>query len=67
VIKKLGKPLKPKSIHVVKELPRTRNGKILRRVLRAAYLGEILGDLSSLENPHTIEEIKRLFCSEKRR
>ncbi|WP_245596786.1 AMP-binding protein [Shimazuella kribbensis] len=55
---KLGKPLKPKAIHVVTELPRTRNGKILRRVLRSAYLGEKLGDLSSLENSHAVTEIQ---------
>jgi acetyl-CoA synthetase len=54
---KLGKPLKPKGIHFVRELPRTRNGKILRRVIRSAYLKEELGDLSSLENPNSLIEI----------
>ncbi|MCH5584363.1 AMP-binding protein [Shimazuella sp. AN120528] len=61
IIEKLGKPLKPKTIHVVSELPHTRNGKILRRVLRSAYLKEKLGDLSSLENIHAIEEIQSLL------
>jgi acetyl-CoA synthetase len=54
---KLGKPLKPKTIHFVTELPRTRNGKILRRVIRSAYLREKLGDTSSLENLHSLAEI----------
>lgn len=60
IAERLGKPLKPKKIYFVSELPRTRNGKILRRVLRSAYLGETLGDLSSLENPHIIDEIKSI-------
>ena len=41
----------------VRDLPRTRNGKILRRLIRARYLGLPLGDLSSLENPAALEEI----------
>lgn len=61
IAEKLGKPLKPKTIHFVSELPRTRNGKILRRLIRTAYLKEELGDLSSLENPTSLTEIS--FCS----
>jgi acetyl-CoA synthetase len=51
VIKALGKSLKPQAILFVKELPRTRNGKILRRLVRSSYLGEHPGDVSALENP----------------
>jgi len=40
-------------------LPITRNAKVMRRVIRAAYLGEDPGDLSSLENPQAVEGIKR--------
>jgi acetyl-CoA synthetase len=61
ITEKLGKPLKPKVIYFVSELPRTRNGKILRRVVKSAYLGEKLGDLSSLENVHAVEEIQSLI------
>jgi len=43
----------------VRDLPKTRNGKILRRVIRARYLDRPLGDLSSLENPVAVEEIAR--------
>lgn len=40
-------------------LPKTRNAKILRRVIRGAYLGKTdLGDLSSLEDPAAVEEVK---------
>ncbi|SEN14700.1 acetyl-CoA synthetase [Lihuaxuella thermophila] len=60
IVQKLGKPLKPKAIYRVKELPRTRNGKILRRVIQSAYLGNEAGELSSLENPPSVEEIRML-------
>lgn len=60
VAEHLGKALKPAAVHVVPELPRTRNGKILRRVARAAYLGRDPGDLSGLENPRAVETIAQL-------
>jgi acetyl-CoA synthetase len=53
----LGKPLAPREIVFVKDLPRTRNAKIMRRVIRAIYLGQDPGDLSALENPTAVEEI----------
>jgi acetyl-CoA synthetase len=58
VAKDMGKPLAPSRIHFVAALPKTRNAKVMRRVIRAAYLGEDAGDLSALENPQTVEEIK---------
>jgi acetyl-CoA synthetase len=54
----LGKPLAPDTIKFLPELPKTRNGKVMRRVIRAAYLGEELGDLSSLENHATLQAVK---------
>jgi acetyl-CoA synthetase len=55
----LGKPLRPEAVRFVAQLPKTRNAKILRRVIRGAYLGKTdLGDLSSLENPAAVEEIR---------
>ncbi len=57
----LGKPLRPEAVRFVAQLPKTRNAKILRRVIRGAYLGkQDLGDLSSLENPQAVEEIRSL-------
>jgi acetyl-CoA synthetase len=53
----LGKPLRPKAVHFVTDLPRTRNGKILRRVVRSVYTGKDPGDLSSLENPSALAAI----------
>jgi acetyl-CoA synthetase len=60
VAQRMGKPLMPKAIYAVPELPKTRNAKIMRRVLRAAYLGEPTGDLSALENPRSVEAIQHL-------
>jgi acyl-coenzyme A synthetase/AMP-(fatty) acid ligase/REP element-mobilizing transposase RayT len=60
VAKDMGKPLAPSKIHFVSALPKTRNAKVMRRVIRAAYLGEDPGDMSALENPQAVEEIKDL-------
>ena len=53
----LGKSLRPKSIHFVDDLPKTRNLKVMRRVARARYLGLDPGDLSSLENTAALDAI----------
>jgi acetyl-CoA synthetase len=55
----LGKPLRPREVLFVNDLPRTRNAKIMRRVVRAAYLGLELGDTSSVGNPEAVEEVRR--------
>ncbi len=57
VAKDMGKPLAPSKIHFVSALPKTRNAKVMRRVIRSAYLGEDPGDLSALENPNSVAEI----------
>jgi len=58
VVDEMGKPLKPREILFADALPKTRNAKVMRRVIRAAYLGEDLGDTSSLEDPNTVEAIQ---------
>jgi acetyl-CoA synthetase len=55
--RQLGKALLPKEVRFATDLPRTRNAKIMRRVIRACYLGSDLGDLSSLENPAAIDAV----------
>jgi len=60
VARDMGKPLAPSKIHFVSALPKTRNAKVMRRVLRSAYLGEDPGDLSALENPQTVTEIQNI-------
>jgi acetyl-CoA synthetase len=58
VVERLGKVDRPERIEVVADLPKTRSAKILRRLVRARYLGETdLGDLSSLQNPEAVEGI----------
>jgi acetyl-CoA synthetase len=60
VVEHLGKSFKPGAVHLVPSLPKTRNGKILRRLARAAYLGLDPGDTSSLEDASTLEPIRAL-------
>jgi acetyl-CoA synthetase len=60
VATRLGKPLRPQAVEFVQELPKTRNAKVMRRVIRSAYLDQDAGDLSSLENPHAVEEIRKV-------
>jgi len=54
----LGKAFKPERIVWVSALPKTRSAKIVRRAVRAKAIGEDPGDLSSLENPESLEEIE---------
>ncbi|MDP6389126.1 MAG: AMP-binding protein [Alphaproteobacteria bacterium] len=54
----LGKSYRPKDILFVSDLPKTRNMKIMRRVVRSVILGEEEGDLSSLVNPEAVEELR---------
>ena len=56
----MGKPLAPKEILFISDLPKTRNGKVMRRMIRSAYLGLDLGDTSALVNGDVMEEIKGL-------
>jgi acetyl-CoA synthetase len=61
IAERLGRPLRPEVVRFVTELPRTRNAKILRRVIRGAYLGHTdLGDLSALENPEAVARIREM-------
>ncbi|MFA7438456.1 AMP-binding protein [Castellaniella sp.] len=56
--RKLGHPFRPSEVYLVNQLPRTRSSKIMRRVIRNIYNNEPLGDLSSLENPVSIEYLR---------
>ncbi|PYM20929.1 MAG: AMP-dependent synthetase [Candidatus Rokuibacteriota bacterium] len=57
VARSMGKALKPERILFVRDLPKTRSAKIMRRVIRATYLGREPGDLSSLENPDAVRAV----------
>jgi acetyl-CoA synthetase len=57
VAERLGKPLRPHAVIFVADLPKTRNAKVMRRVIRAVYLGENPGDISALENPGSVDDL----------
>lgn len=58
IIDKLGKPFALKEIYIVKDIPKTRNAKIMRRILRDILIyKEVKGDTSNLVNPEIIQDI----------
>lgn len=59
----LGTPFRPKQVLFVSDLPKTRNMKIMRRVIRAACLGQDAGDLTSLVNPEAVNELRALAAA----
>jgi acetyl-CoA synthetase len=59
--KAIGPIALPKKVFVVKDLPKTRSGKTMRRILRRLFTGENLGDLSTLANPESVERIKKII------
>ena len=58
VADRLGSSFRPSAVRATTALPKTRNAKVLRRAIRAAVLGRDPGDLSSLEDPSTIEAVR---------
>jgi acetyl-CoA synthetase len=57
VSQQMGKALKPERVLFTRALPKTRSAKIMRRVIRATYLGKPAGDTSSLENPDAVQAV----------
>jgi acetyl-CoA synthetase len=55
----LGKALAPKSVYFVDDLPKTRNAKVMRRMIRSAYLDLDPGDTTSLVNPESLASIRK--------
>ncbi len=58
VRKAMGPILVPDEVHVIESLPKTRSGKIMRRLLKAVYLDQMPGDISTLENEASVTEIR---------
>lgn len=58
VVAGLGGAFRPAEVALVADLPRTRNMKVMRRVIRAAWLGEDPGDLSTLVNPESVQAVR---------
>jgi acetyl-CoA synthetase len=62
VVRGMGSSFRPKRIVFVSDLPKTRNMKVMRRLVRAACLGQPPGDLTALVNPEVVEELKARFA-----
>ncbi len=60
----IGKMARPKAVHIVPDMPKTRSGKIMRRVLAAISNSMSLGDVSTLANPEVVEEIRHMVQGE---
>lgn len=60
VDKYIGPTARPAELYFVEDVPKTRSGKIMRRVLKALVRGEPVGDITTLRNPECVEELKRV-------
>ncbi len=60
--KTIGPIAAPDQLHFVKKLPKTRSGKIMRRLLKAMAKNEQIGDISTLEDEASVNEIKTAFA-----
>jgi len=63
--KQIGPIALPKEIFIVEDLPKTRSGKIMRRLLKKILLNEDLGDTSTLSNPEVLEKISEIVKKQK--
>ena len=60
ISKEIGKIAKPRKVWIVADMPKTRSGKIMRRVLGAISNKKDVGDVTTLANPEIVEEIKKM-------
>ena len=60
VIREIGAIARPRRIMIVPDMPKTRSGKIMRRVLGAISNKEDAGDISTLANPEIVDEIRKM-------
>ena len=60
VVKVLGPTCRPDRIIFAKAMPRTRSGKIMRRILKSLVRDEPVGDITTIENPECVEDLKKL-------
>ncbi|MDP3684071.1 MAG: acetyl-coenzyme A synthetase, partial [Ignavibacteria bacterium] len=61
VVHKIGAIARPDKIIFIYDLPKTRSGKIMRRLLRDIAEGHVLGDVMTLADPLVIDEIKKIY------
>ncbi|MFA5897316.1 MAG: acetyl-CoA synthetase, partial [Thermoplasmata archaeon] len=55
----IGPIAMPETIYITDKLPKTRSGKIMRRVIRALVSGQEIGDTTTLEDPEAVEEVRK--------
>jgi acetyl-CoA synthetase len=60
ISREIGKIAKPRNVWIVTDMPKTRSGKIMRRVLGAISNKKDVGDVTTLANPEIVEEIKKM-------
>ncbi len=60
----IGKIARPKHVYVVPDMPKTRSGKIMRRVLAAISNTMDIGDVTTLANPEVVEEVRQMVQGE---
>ncbi|HBT46778.1 MAG TPA: acetate--CoA ligase [Peptococcaceae bacterium] len=64
VARKIGALARPDDVFFTAELPKTRSGKIMRRLLRDIADGRVLGDTTTLADPGVVQELKERYGSE---
>ncbi len=63
VRKEIGPIAAPETIYITDKLPKTRSGKIMRRVIRALVSGQEIGDTTTLEDPGAVEEVRKWLAA----
>jgi acetyl-CoA synthetase len=63
----IGKIARPRMVHIVPDLPKTRSGKIMRRILAAISNNMDTGDVTTLANPEIVEQIRKQVQGEERK
>jgi acetyl-CoA synthetase len=64
VVKKIGALARPEEIHFAADLPKTRSGKIMRRLLRDIAEGKAIGDTTTLADPNVVAKLKAQYESQ---
>ena len=65
IVKEIGSIARPKNVWIVSDMPKTRSGKIMRRVIAAVSNFADVGDVTTLANPEIVDEIRHHVQSEK--
>jgi len=67
VRREIGAIATPEDVYFTDKLPKTRSGKIMRRVMRALVSGQDIGDTTTLEDPGAVEEVRKWLAAVERR